>query len=117
MRWRSLGQAQLLQQVEQFDDARLEREAGRGDRPEMLQPDGDEVVDRKSGSEMFEQHLAIARPREPDRAVKNLDAGIVSNLHRSGDRGFEIQPLTVEQEAVHVEDDSLRHARQVHPAR
>ena len=69
------GQPELVKRIEQFDRARLQREASLRQNPEMLCPGRQKFIDRKCRAEMIQQQAAdvvmgktMARTKMPEPA-------------------------------------------------
>ncbi len=108
------GQAQLVQEVDEFEDAWLQAEAGVCHRDEVLPHSLPEFVHRKGRAVMVQQLAPVHGPGVPHHAEEHGGKHIVAPLGRRPGERFLVERLGVEQQAVHVEHHGSRHMGKLH---
>ena len=101
-------QPQLVQQVEQLGRAGLQRQAGRGEHPEVPPPGGDQGLERIVRAIVLQQETVVHLAGPADQLEEHVAAHGASDLGGRRQDRLAVKRFGVEQQAVHVEDDRCR---------
>jgi hypothetical protein len=95
-------------QVEQLGHARLQRQVGLDERPEVPSPGGDQLLERIVRAVVLYQEPVIDLARPADQLEEDVVAHRTADLAGGRQDRLAIEAFVVEQQAVHVEDDRCR---------
>ncbi len=102
--------------VEDFEDARFQRDAGGLFLAEMLADLSRPGREVEALAEMVEQDLVAGGMLQPDHTVKDRERNLGPDAGRRPLHGAQDHRLGVDQEAVHVEHDGLDDSGEAHGA-
>ncbi len=108
------GRRSEFERVEQLDDAGFQDQPCLGNDPVVTQPDLHEGIDWKAVAKMREQQRAGERPGSAGHPADDLAIDRVAALRGGEQNRLLVQRLAIDEQPVHVENDSLGHSGQAH---
>ena len=97
-----------ISRLEQFSDAGLQRQTRRSQSLEVPSPRRDQGLKRIVGAVVVEQEAMVHLARPANQLQEDVMAHRASDFARGRQDRLGVEPFTVEQQAVHVEDNGRR---------